>query len=620
MIKDAEYRKLESGRAETLTNNARYSDFTDFRKIENKRISERIQGRVGQSERSVLPISSVVNGPVMLYQNNVLEKDPLERKKLIADKIVEEAHMRLKQRVIGYRSMLKSPEVGEIIENVTNEAITNDGHGQIVSLGVNEFFPNIAIGDQTKIKLQQDFNNVMQTIFDFNNIARSSFMKFLTEGAQFWEVVYNKEKNKIIGVNHLPSYNMLVIVDRGEIVGFRQILDNEYGGITINPGSTNNGRYSYVDYHVNQILWWDYGAWGNGGINDRMSYLEPAKMYVNCLNNIENAYTKNIITRGFDKRVHYISTGKMPTIKAEEHVRRQAEVLNRRVYFNADDGTILGTERIQAMNEDIFIPLPDGQNPSKIDTLNASANIGEVTPLNYFREKIYQALKYPRNRSRMNTAQSPNSSIGKPGEIDVEQVILTRFIENMQASFGKVLIDLFIMYLETRTEYDDLIKDPKIYRVVFEQSNVFKMIKESEMVNLKLDILQKAKEFLTDHTNGPNDVFAKEFVLKNMIKLSDEEYALNEMLKEKELIKFLRDKERRDELNKQTQTMEVPDDSLGGMGGGGMGDFGGGGMGGGIGSEIGDADLSGDLGGPEGGADLGSTPENTPDLEIPEDK
>ncbi|MCK9428463.1 MAG: portal protein [Candidatus Omnitrophica bacterium] len=612
MIQSAEDRRKQ--KLIQLTNNSKYDDFKDFRKVESKRDAEANRDKVGQSERAVMPISATAEGPVLLYRNSQLEKDPIERRKLIADKIVDDSHQKLRQRVISYRNMLKNPEVSEIVENIANEAITDNGRGQVISLAINDRYPGVAIGDISKNNLQQDFSNVMQTIFNFNEVAKNVFIKFLVEGAQFWEVCYNKEKNKITGVNHLPSYNMLVIIDDGVIVGFRQIIDNEYGGINIDKAATNNGRYTYKDYSVNQILWWDYQSWGMGGINDRQSYLEPAKKFVNVLGNLEDSYAKYIITRGTEKLVYYISTGKMPPPKAEEHLQRQANVLNRKVYYNGDEGTILGSERIQAMSESIFVPVPDGTSPSKIDVLPAGTNIGEITPLNYFREKIYQALKYPRSRSRMNTQQAQPASIGKPGEIDVEQVILTRFIENMQASFGKVLIDLFIMYLETRPEYDDKIKDPKLYQVTFEQSNVFKMIKESEMINMKLDILAKASEFLADFSGGPKDILAKELVLKDFCQMSDEQYSKNLQLRDKELVRRLREKERLEEINKETQTLNVPEGGGSGFGGDEIGGSELGGIGGA-------APLEAPMGEPGGEEAPATEPENSaPNLELPSEK
>jgi hypothetical protein len=612
MIKNSDQRKLEGQDLLELTNNPRYSLFEKFRKLESSRVKDSIKNRVGQSERAVLPATTVDNGPVILYRSMLQDKDPVERKKLIADKMVEDWHMRIKQRIISYRRMINNPEVSEIIENVSNEAICDNGKGQIISLEINDRYPRIAIGDVTKIKLQQDFNDLMQTVFNFDECAKDVFTKFLIEGAQFWEVCYNEEKNKIVGVNHLPSYNMLVIVDHGEVVGYRQILDNEYGGIDYNANVTS-GKYNYIDYHVNQILYMDYGKWGMGGINDRMSYLEPAKKFVNVLGDLENAYAKYIIMRGQEKRVFYISTGKMNPAKAEEHMKRTADSLNRRMYYDSESGSVVGAERIQAMTDDYYVPLPDGSNASKIETLPAGQNIDKVTPLIYFREKIYQALKYPRNRSRFNTDGAQPSSIGKPGEIDVEQVVLTRFIENMQKKFGKLLIELFVMFLETRTDYDDIIKDPKLYTVAFEQSNVFKLIKESEMLNLRLDLLSKAQPFVTDHTGGKNDFFAKEYVMKDLVMMTDEAYSKNQELKDKEFIKFLRDKERLDELNKSTGSLGVPEDGepVGGVGGGDMG------MGGG---ELPPPDLGGEgeIPAPDM-TDTGSPAENAPDLSLPEE-
>lgn len=602
-IKGPEFRRNGRTSDDEATNNKQYEEFNKFNRKETNRRSDVVRHKVGQSERAIIaPTVGVNSGANIVYGGLFDNLSPIERKKRIAEKIVEENYLKNKQRVIGYRRLAKTPEVAEILDNITNEAIIDNDAGQIISLTIRENFPDIAIGDITKMKLMQEFNKLVQNVFDFDKLARKYFNKFLIDGSVFWEVVYNNEKNKIIGVNQLPAYNMMVIVDKGEVVGYRQIIDNEYGGYGYDEKLTHNGQYTYIDYHVNQILWWDYDSWGNG-INDRYSYLEVAKKNVNILSNIEDAYARYVILRGHEKRVYYIATGKMPPAKAEEHVQRQATALNRRMFYNSSDGSIVGNENIQAMSEDFYIPLPDGQQASKIETLQAGMNIGEVTPLNYFREKIYQALKYPRSRSRLNQPNSPGYSIGKPGEIDREEITLTRFIESLQKGLGSVLVELFIMHLETRPEYNEELKDPALYRVQFEQSNLFKLFKEAEITSLRLDILAKAQPFLTDHTNGPNDIFALEMVMKELCRWSDEQYLRNNQLKEKELVAFLRQKEKLEELNKETMSLNTPEDG-GGMGGGDTG-FGGG--------------FSGGLD-PAPGGDAGSVeppPEDLPELDIP---
>lgn len=607
MIKDSAFRRSNFKSQEEMTNNPKINEFGKFRQTSTNRREDVLKHKIGQNERAVLPPSvGMQTGANIVYGGTFDNLDPIERKKKIADRIVEENFLKNKQRLITYRSIARTAEVAEILENISNEAIIDNNDGQIISLNIRDNFPNIAIGEVTRIKLQQDFNQLMQNVFNFDENASKYFYKYLVEGSMFWEVVYNEEKNKIVGVNQLPSYNMIVIVDKGEIVGYRQILDQEYGGISMDTTKLmQNGQYSYIDYHVNQILWWDYGMWGNG-INDRYSYLEPAKKLVNTLNNMEDSYAKYVIMRGHEKRVYYIATGKMPPAKAEEHVQRQSQTLNRRMFYNADDGSVVGNERIQAMSEDFYIPLPDGNQPSRIETLQAGMNIGEVTPLNYFREKIYQALKYPRSRSRLNQPNSPSYSTGKPGEIDREEITLTRFIESMQKKLGTMLIELFVMFLETRTEYDASLKDPKLYSIVFEQSNLFKLYKESEITSLRLDILSKAQPFITDHTDGPNDIFSLEVVLKDLCRFSDEQYLKNKQCKDKELIQYLRQKERRDELNKETQNLQAPEGSS---------DLGGGGMGGSLG-DLGGEMPPGDLGG--SGMDAGQPPPgDTPELTIP---
>lgn len=554
-----------------LTHNPVYSNFDDFRQIETRRKNEARKSQIGQSEDSINDILGT-NASVVLY--NYGNKDPLDRRKDLADKLTMQWSDQLRIRYSNYTRLARRPEVKYVIETICNEAIVANESGQIASLTIKENFPNIAIGNATKIQLQQDFNDMLQCTMDFDDNAWVWFKKFLIEGSLFFEVGYSDDMNEITGIRLLPSYNMIVVVEDGVVVGYRQIIDK-----TAYDTNRQNMTYytmggdmtkDYIDYHPNQILWWDFNDRGFGGINDRLSFLEPARKVANQLKNIEDSIVRYRILRGHEKRAFYIPTGNMPPIKAEEHLRRQSENLNRRLYFNSEDGTIVGLEKITAMSEDYYFALPEGQQAAKIDTIAAGANLGEITDLNYFKQLLYQALLFPASRSvTMAGQQQAQASVGKPVEITRDEIVLTRFIERIQHSFStQVVIPLFVMKLETMDKYSDDLKNEKYFACRFTQSNLFKLYKEAEVTNTRFDILDKASKYIDDGTEGPNAIFSKEFVLKKYFNLTDEEFAENQTLIQRERLQTARNIAKKKKLDQENMELSNPADMTGGGGGG----------------------------------------------------
>ena len=580
------------------THNPFYSNFEDFRKAENERRANAKRDQIGQSEQSINDVLG--SASVVLY--NYGNKDPIDRRKDLADKLTEQWADQLRLRYANYVRLAKRPEVRYVLETICNEAIVTNESEQIVSLKINENFPNISIGDATKVQLQQDFNDMLQNVMDFDDSAWKIFKKYLIEGSIFFEVGYSKEMDKITGIRLLPSYNMLTVVEDGEVVGYRQIIDK-----TAYDTNRQNMTYytmggdltkDYIDYHPNQILWWDYDERGFGGVNDRLSFLENSRKVANQLKNVEDSIVRYRILRGHEKRAFYIPTGNMPPAKAEEHLRRQAENLNRRLYYNSDDGTIVGLEKITAMMEDYYFALPEGQQAAKIDTIPAGANLGEITDLNYLKQLLYQALLFPASRSvTMSGQQNGQAGVGKPGEITRDEIVLTRFIERIQRSFStQVVIPLFIMYLETMDKYSADIKYEKYFTCKFTQSNLFKLYKEAEVTNTRFDILDKAAKYIDDGTEGPNAIFAKEFVLKKYFNLSDEEFAQNKTLIERERLLTARNLIKKAAMDKENMTLDNPSDMTGAGGGG-------------------------QFGGIEGAANgMGGSPEPSPDELSPENE
>jgi hypothetical protein len=96
--------------------------------------------------------------------------------------------------------------------------------------------------------------------------------------------------------------------------------------------------------------------------------------------------------------------------------------------------------------------------------------------------------------------------------------------------------------------------------------------------------------------------------------MSDEQYSKNLQLRDKELVRRLREKERLEEINKETQTLNVPEGGGSGFGGDEIGGSELGGIGGA-------APLEAPMGEPGGEEAPATEPENSaPNLELPSEK
>lgn len=561
------------------THNPFFNNFKQFRKAETEKRAESQKYKIGQSLDAISETS--YNGGKTYYGGmSQYENAPPEEK---LHHIGDEAAMNWveinRTRYMEYHRMSNRAEIRYILFSICNEAIVGNEEEEITYLHINDNLPDVSIGEITKRQLQREFEYVMKKFLNMEEEGHKYFEDFLIEGAQFWEVTYAKDSDRIVGLNRLPSYNMLTLTENGEIIGYRQIIETESYTNSYQLGTTYTTGYApsnqYIDYHPNQILFWDYNKHGFGGINDRYSYLEPAKKLCNQIGLLEDCILRYRILRGHETRAFFIATGNMPTTQAQAWVNKQAQQFTRKIYYNPSDGTVTGMEKVQSMLEDFYFPNPANGNTSRIESIPAGVNLDKLDDLNWFRQQLCLSLFFPISRSQMlsgGESAASSYSNGKPGEVSRDEINFSRFIEMLQRTFSKqVAIPLFIMYLETSDRYSDDIKNEDIFTCKFTESNLFKLFKENEVTNLKLDVLQKVASYIDDGTDGPNSLFAPQYIMKYMLNMNDFEISKN---KEMVLLNRLEKIRRAEKIAQQNSEADGGMGSLGvpgditGMGGG----------------------------------------------------
>lgn len=107
--------------------------------------------------------------------------------------------------ILKYRGISTYPEIDAAIEDITNESITADEHGEVLNLNLD----NLEQPDNVKDLIRDEFEKIL-AILDFNNRGYDLFRRWYTDGRLFFHVVINP-KNTEGGIVELKQIDPMKI-------------------------------------------------------------------------------------------------------------------------------------------------------------------------------------------------------------------------------------------------------------------------------------------------------------------------------------------------------------------------------------------------------------------------
>ena len=219
-------------------------------------------------------------------------------------------------------------------------------------------------------------------------------------GDCFMELILDVN-NPLAGIQKIkilnPNYIIRVENDYGYLKTFLQQIPDKNSLDPSNPppdggmGSKNN---KYIELDRNQIIhfrlftsdpkFYPYGK----------SVAAYGVQVFRSLRMMEDAMLIYRLARAPERRIFYIDVGNLPSSKAELFVERVKEKFKKEKYFRTNG--IDNRYNPLAADEDYFVPIKGNQG-TKIETLPGATNLGEVTDVSYFRDKLLAALKVPKD-------------------------------------------------------------------------------------------------------------------------------------------------------------------------------------------------------------------------------
>jgi hypothetical protein len=125
------------------------------------------------------------------------------------------------------------------------------------------------------------------------------------------------------------------------------------------------------------------------------SILHPVRRVFKQLQMVEDSMVVARLTRAWSKLVFVVDTGTMPPPLAHEHVERIKQEHKKRRLVDPRTGQLRTDYNPISSEEDIFLGLSKG-GQSRVDQLYGDLNIGNLSDVEYFQNKLFGGLKVPK--------------------------------------------------------------------------------------------------------------------------------------------------------------------------------------------------------------------------------
>ena len=236
---------------------------------------------------------------------------------------------------------------------------------------------------------------------------------------------------------------------------------------------------------------------------------------------LEDAIIIYRIQRAPERRIFYVDVGNMPAHMAMSFVERvKNEIQQRRIPSSTGGGNnvIDASYNPLSVNEDYFFPQTAEGRGSKVETLPGGTNLGEITDLRYFTNKLFRALRIPSSYLPTAIDESPNQvGDGKVGTAYIQELRFNEYCKRLQS----MVVETFDLEFKLWLDNNGINIDNSLFQLKFNEPQNFAAYRQSE-----LDTARAA----TFSTVMQIPHLSKRFAMKRFLGMSEDEIKENERL------------------------------------------------------------------------------------------
>ncbi len=421
--------------------------------------------------------------------------------------------------VTRYREMAMQPELEAAVDEIVNETIVHDVTGKSVSI----ILDDLEQPEKIKNMIRDEFENVLR-MMDFSNYGAEIFRNWYIDGRLFYQVLIDEKQPKL-GIQEL------VYIDPRKIKKVRTIIKKKDPRTKIevvtgveefyifNDKASQQGQSIVTSVSDNAVkIAPDAIINVNSGLLDAkrqmvLSYLHKAIKPLNQLRMVEDAVVIYRLSRAPERRVFYIDVGNMPKQKAEQYLRDIMTKFRNKVVYDSSTGEVKDDRKFMSMMEDFWIPRRGEGKSTEITTLPAGQNLGELSDVKYFEQKLYKSLNVPISRLESQTG----FSLGRTSEITRDELKFNKFIERVRSKFTVLFDELMKRQLALKgicsIDEWEVLKEKIHYD--FLKDNNFTELKESELMTARLQLMNLVDPYVGTY-------FSRAWVKKHVLQFDEE--------------------------------------------------------------------------------------------------
>ena len=445
-----------------------------------------------------------------------------------------------------YREMALHPEADSAIEDIVNEAIVSDTNDSPVEIELS----NLKASDGIKNKIRNEFKYIKEML-DFDKKSHEIYRNWYIDGRLYYHKVIDLKKPNegIKELRYIDALKMRYVrknrvEEKDKYRQSNNISDNpmdyqfpqieEYFiynpkqqypiGSPLNSGTTA-GANAGIKFTKDSI------TYCTSGLVDRnkgstLSYLHKAIKALNQLRMIEDSLVIYRLSRAPERRIFYIDVGNLPKVKAEQYLRDVMMRYRNKLVYDASTGEIRDDKKFMSMLEDFWLPRREGGRGTEITTLPGGQNLGEITDIKYFQDKLYRALNVPVSR----IGGDGGFNLGRSSEILRDEVKFSKFVGRLRKRFSAMFNDMLKTQLILKNiitpEDWSIMEDHIQYDFIYD--NHFSELKETELLTERINMAAAAEPYVGKY-------YSQDYIRRKILRQTDEEIIQQDELIAKEI-------------------------------------------------------------------------------------
>jgi len=227
------------------------------------------------------------------------------------------------------------------------------------------------------------------------------------------------------------------------------------------------------------------------------------------------------VQRAPERRVFTIDVGNMPSHMAMAFVEKiKNEVHQRRIPTQSGGGQNMmdATYNPLAINEDYFFPQTADGRGSSVNVLPGGANLGEITDLRFFTNKLFRGLRIP--ASYLPTGIDDGTQAvgdGRVGTALIQEWRFNQYCKRLQSMIVDKLDAEFKLFMRWR----GVNIDSQLFDLTFEEPQNFAQYRQADIDSARIATFAQLEAY---------PYMSKRYLMKRYLGMSEQEMSENETM------------------------------------------------------------------------------------------